>query len=136
MPSTSFTQLAVWKKARLLTVSVTALTEQYPHHQRFGLTAQMQRAAVSIGANISEGYGRGSPKDRARYYRVSQGSAEELQHCLLISRDLGYLSGTEEVWQMLDDIGAMLRRLIQDTLRDSTGVSEDPWCGSSERTPG
>ena len=116
MPTTSFTQLEVWKKARILTRTVYRLTEYFPRHQQFTLTAQMQRAVLSIGANIAEGYGRRTPKDKAYFYTVSKGSAEELQHYLIISEDLGYSRGDPEMMQDLDEVGGMLRRLTQRTL--------------------
>src|SRR5205823_3298476 len=112
MATTSFTQLDVWKKAHQVTLAIYKLTEQFPRHQLFSLTAQMQRAALSIGANIAEGYGRRAPKDKAHFYTISKGSAEELQHYLLVSKDLGYWGGDQGILQTLDEVGAMLRRLI------------------------
>jgi four helix bundle protein len=82
MTTTSFTQLEVWQKMRLLTRTIYRLTEYFPRHQQFTLTSQMQRAVLSIGANIAEGYGRRSPRDKAHFYTVSKGSSEELQHYL------------------------------------------------------
>jgi four helix bundle protein len=116
MPTTSLTQLDVWKKARLITLSIYRITEFFPRHQLYSLTAQMQRAAISIGTNIAEGYGRRAPRDKAHFYTVSKGSAEELLHCLIVSGDLGYFKGDPALFQTLDEVGGMLRRLIQKTL--------------------
>jgi four helix bundle protein len=116
MAISSFTQLDVYRKARHVTRLVYDLTEQFPRSQQFTLTPQMQRAALSIGSNIAEGFGRRTPKDKAHFYTVSKGSAEELQHFLLVAKDRAYLKGDEELWQLLEDVGAMLRRLIQRTL--------------------
>lgn len=116
MPTTSFTQMEVWKRARILTRAIYRLTEYFPRHQQFTLTSQMQRAVLSIGANIAEGYGRRTPKDKAHFYTVSKGSTEELQHYLIVSEDLGYSRGDPALLESLEEIGGMLRRLTQRTL--------------------
>ena len=116
MGITSFTQLDAWKKSRQVAQLIFSLTEKFPRDQQFTLTSQMQRAAMSIGSNIAEGFGRRAPKDKAHFYTISKGSAEELLHFLCIAKDRNYLRGDEEVWNLLDDVGAMLRRLIQRTL--------------------
>jgi four helix bundle protein len=106
MGITSFTQLDAWKNSRQVAQLIFSLTEKFPRDQQFTLTSQMQRAAMSIGSNIAEGFGRRAPKDKAHFYTISKGSA----------KDRNYLRGDEEVWNLLDDVGAMLRRLIQRTL--------------------
>lgn len=116
MPTTPFTELDVWKKTRLLTMDIYRITEYFPRHQMYGLTAQMQRAVLSIGANIAEGYGRRSPKDKARFYTISKGSGEELLHYLFVSEDLGYRKGDPELVQSVNDVCGMLRRLADRTL--------------------
>ena len=116
MPTTSFKQLDVWQKARLVTLAVYRATTAFPKHQLFSLTAQMQRAALSIGANIAEGYGRRSPRDKAHFYTIAMGSADELEHYLAIAQDLAYWNGDLSLAQLLQDVGKMLRRLIQKTL--------------------
>ena len=93
MPTTSFTQLEVWQKARQLTREVYKLTERFPRHQLFSLTSQTQRAVLSIGANIAEGYGRRAPRDKPHYYKREPGLV-----------------------QLLNSICAMLVRLTQKTL--------------------
>ena len=118
MPTTSFTQLEVWQKARLLTKAVYKLTERFPRHQLFSLTAQTQRAALSIGANIAEGYGRRAPRDKAHFYTISKGSGDELLHYLFVSEDLGYHNGVPELVQLLNSVCAMLVKLTQKTLTD------------------
>ena len=118
MPTTSFTQLEVWQKARLLTRAIYKLTERFPKHQLFSLTAQTQRAVLSIGANIAEGYGRRTPRDKAHFYSMSKSSGDELMHYLFVSQDLGYHQGVPELFQALNSIQAMLVRLTQKTLTD------------------
>ena len=118
MPTTSFTQLEVWQKARLLTRAIYKLTERFPKHQLFSLTSQAQRAVLSIGANIAEGYGRRAPRDKAHYYTMSKSSGDELLHYLFVSEDLGYHKGEPEIFQLLNSVTAMLVRLTQKTLTD------------------
>ena len=116
MPTTSFTQLDVWKKTRILTGMVYKITERFPQDQLFAITSQMQRAVLSIGCNIAEGYGRRTGKDKARFFTISKGSAEELNHLLIVAGDLGYWKEDPAVMQTLDDVAGMLRRLIDRTL--------------------
>ena len=79
----------------------------------------MRRAAVSIPSNIAEGYGRQHATDKARFYNISQGSTEELKYQIILARDLGYAENIDQLWQSLEDISRMLRRLVQSTLRTS-----------------
>lgn len=116
MPTTSFTQLDVWKKTVLLTLGIYRITEYFPKHQLYSLTAQMQRAVLSIGANIAEGYGRRTPRDKAHFYTISKGSGEELLHYLIVSELLGYFEGDAELTQLTNDCCGMLRRLTERTL--------------------
>ena len=74
-----FEQLEVWKEAHALTLRVYRLTAALPTDQRFGLVGQMQRAAVSIPANIAEGFKRRGQADKVRFYNIAQGSLEELR---------------------------------------------------------
>lgn len=116
MGTYTFKQLDVWQKTRQVTIAVYRATAAFPRHQLFSLTAQMQRAALSIGANIAEGYGRRTPKDKAHFYTVARGSADELEHYLVIAKDLGYWKEDTALLGLLDDVAGMLRRLIQKTL--------------------
>lgn len=116
MPTTSFMQLDVWKKTRQVTREIYRLTEYFPRHQMFSLSSQMQRAVLSIGANIAEGYGRRMPRDKAHYYTISKGSGEELLHYLVVSEDLGYHKGDPLLWRSVNEICGMLRRLADRTL--------------------
>lgn len=99
MPTTSFMQLDVWKKTRALTRDIYRVTGHFPSHQMYSLSAQMQRAVLSIGANIAEGYGRRTPRDKAHFYTISKGSGEELLHYLVVSEDLGYRREDPQLWK-------------------------------------
>lgn len=115
-------RLDVWKKAVEFVVAVYRATESFPRDERFGLTSQLRRAAVSIPANIAEGAGRKSQKEFAYFLSNSQGSASEVETELLIARRLNYLKQDEylALRSSLDDIGRMLTGLCQHLMsRDS-----------------
>ena len=85
-----FRRLKVWQKAHGVTLEVYRVTKSLPPKERFGLVSQMERAAVSIAANIVEGSARGGDREVARFFRYALGSAAELEYLILLSRDLGY----------------------------------------------
>jgi four helix bundle protein len=87
----NFRELKVWHKAHQLTLDVYAATKTFPRDELYGLTSQIRRAAVSIGANIAEGAGKNSSAEFGRFLQIAQGSASELEYHLLLSGDLGYL---------------------------------------------
>jgi len=92
MPTKSFEQLVVWQKAHEYVLSIYKITRLYPKDEIFGLINQMRRAAVSITANIAEGYIRIGSKDKLRFYNISQGSLEETRNFIILSKDLEYIS--------------------------------------------
>lgn len=116
----NFRDLKVWGKAHTVALEIYAATESFPAAERYGLTSQMRRAAVSIPANIAEGCVRGSDPDFARFLRMALGSASELEYLLLLTRDLkllpdadydDFLPDIEEVKRML---AALITRLKAD----------------------
>jgi len=88
----AFEKLQVWHDARNLVKLVYTVTEQFPTTEKYGLTNQMRRAAVSVVSNISEGSGRTSPKDQAHFYQLAFSSLIELLNQFIIANDLGYIS--------------------------------------------
>ena len=86
----SFTDLIVWQKAHQSVLAVYRLTKNFPKSELFGLTSQMRRAAISIPANIAEGYKKRGKPDKLRLVNVAQGSLEELRYYFILSKDLGY----------------------------------------------
>lgn len=93
--SHSFTGIIAWQKAYSFVLDVYKYTRNYPSTEKFGLCSQFQRAAVSIIANIAEGYKKMSKADKLRLMNIAQGSLEECRCYILLSKDLGYISETE-----------------------------------------
>ena len=88
----TFEDLLVWQKAHGFVLSVYGLTKSFPSDERRGLTSQFQRAAISIAANIAEGFGKKSRADNLRFLNIAQGSLEECRYYCILSRDLDYIS--------------------------------------------
>jgi len=103
----TFTDLIVWQKAHAFVLSTYRLSNSFPQSEVYGLTSQLRRAAVSIPANIAEGFKKRSDIDTARYMNIAQGSLEECRYCLILSNDLGY-ANTEQLHGQLDEIGKLL----------------------------
>ena len=88
----NFHGIVAWQKAHELVLLVYKVTKSFPDYERFGLCSQFQRAAVSIPANIAEGYKKLSRADKLRFYNIAQGSLEECRYYVLLSKDLGYIT--------------------------------------------
>lgn len=106
-------QLDVWKKGVDFVVKVYHETRALPSDEKFGLTSQIRRAAVSIPANIAEGAGRKSEKEFLNFLSIAQGSASELETELLIACRLNYIQKIKynEMLEDLNDIGRMITGL-------------------------
>jgi four helix bundle protein len=81
----------VWQKAHAFVLQVYAATRTFPKEELYGLTSQLRRAAVSIPANIAEGFRKQSRQDKARFLNISEGSLEECRYYLILAHDLGHL---------------------------------------------
>lgn len=92
---TLYTDLEVWKYARKLASNVYQLTHKFPDREKFGLSNQLRRAAISISSNIAEGCGRISFKDCTRFLYVARGSLYEIESQLYVALDLNYLNKKE-----------------------------------------
>jgi len=110
-----FRSLKVWEKAHALTLAVYKSTEQFPKQELYSLTNQMQRAAVSIPANIAEGCGKDSDAELKRYFLIAMGSASELEYLLMLACDLGYLQSNiyQSIQNDLVEMRKMLNSFIQ-----------------------
>jgi four helix bundle protein len=89
-PIKSFRDLVVWQKAMRLCEAVYTASAEFPDAERYGLTSQIRRAAVSVPSNMAEGYGRNRTKDYLRYLRIARGSLYELETQLLLAARLHF----------------------------------------------
>src|SRR5258708_14126191 len=80
----------VWLKSYELSLELYRLSRSFPREEIYGITSQLRRAAVSIGANLAEGCGRRTNAEMGRFVRIAMGSASELDHHLLLCKDLGF----------------------------------------------
>ena len=103
----TFRDLIVWQKAHALVLAVYQLTAAFPKEEKYGLSAQMRRAAVSIPANIAEGFRKRGKPDKARFMNVAEGSIEESRYYLILAQDLGYGS-TESLTNLLEEVSKLL----------------------------
>jgi four helix bundle protein len=110
----TYRDLEVWKKAMDLVVDVYRLTEEFPPQEKYGLTSQIQRAAVSVPANIAEGYGRSHRKEYLHHLSIARGSLAELETHLTLAVRLGFLPRERvlDSWTLTQAVGKMLNRLI------------------------
>ena len=103
-----FQDLIVWQKAHKFVLAASKITSTFPETEIYGLTSQLRRAAVSIPANIVEGFKKAGKADKSRFLNIAQGSLEESRYYLLLAQDLGYcdcshmLQQLEEVSKLLD----------------------------------
>jgi len=114
-----FEDLSVWQKAHELTLMVYRVSARFPREEQFGLVSQMRRAAVSVPANIAEGFKKRSRPDKVKFYNISQGSLKELRYYLILSRDLGYTTDVGPAGANLDEVGRMLHELIASIVKRS-----------------
>ncbi len=108
-----FEQLEVWQVAHQLVLDVYRTTAHYPNEEKFGLVSQMRRAAVSVPANIAEGFKRRGLGDKTHFYNIAQSSLEELRYYFILSRDLGYALDHTALIARADSIARMLTSLIK-----------------------
>jgi four helix bundle protein len=113
-PAQSFEDLIVWQKSHQLALLVYRLTADFPKSELYGLVAQMRRAAVSVPANIAEGFKRRRNPDKARCMNIAQASLEEVRYYFPLSRDLGYLKEIERA--RIDEIARLLSAYIRTVL--------------------
>lgn len=105
--SKKFTDLIVWQKAHKFVLEVYKCSAEFPKFELYGLTSQLRRAAVSIPANIVEGFAKKGKPDKLRYYNISEGSINECTYYLILAKDLGYLRN-EELNDLLEETSKLL----------------------------
>ena len=106
-PARTFQDLLVWQQAHRFVLEVYALTAAFPKQETYGLSLQIRRAAVSIPANIAEGFRRRGKADKARFMNMAEGSVEECRYYLILAKDLGY-GDTERIAASLQEVSRLL----------------------------
>ena len=96
----NFEDIVAWQKAHQFVMMVYQATKCYPEDEKYGLCSQFRRAAVSIAANIAEGYKKLSKQDKLRFFNISQGSLEECRYYCILSRDLHCIDN--DIYQQLN----------------------------------
>jgi four helix bundle protein len=117
----TFRDLVVWQKAHQFVLAVYAFTATFPKSETYGLSVQMRKAAVSIPANIAEGFRRRGKADKVRFLNTSEASLEESRYYLILSEDLGY-GKTGNLLDFLEEVSRLLNpysKAILDSSSDS-----------------
>ncbi len=104
----TFQDLIVWQKAHQFVLQVYGATRSFPRDELYGLTSQFRRAAVSIPANIAEGFRKLGPKDKARFLNTSEGSLDECRYYLILAQDLHYMNNAK-LWPVADEVSRLLQ---------------------------
>lgn len=107
LPARTFRDLQVWQKAHQFVLGVYGFTAAFPKQETYGLTSQMRRSAVSIPANIAEGFAKRSRADKARHMNIAEGSLEESRYYLILAHDLGY-GEPADLTPLLEEVSRLL----------------------------
>ncbi len=124
-PAQSFRDLIVWQKAHAFVLAVYEATRSFPREELYGLTPQFRRAAVSIPANIAEGFRKQSRADKARFLNIAEGSLEECRYYVILARDLGYLEGNA-LAQHAEEVARLLHGYRTAILSSASRLQDSP----------
>jgi len=114
-----YRRLQVWQRSHQLVLDVYRVTGAIPTAERYGLTSQLRRAALSVPTNIAEGARRTSAKEYSHFLNIAEGSLSETEYLVLVCRDLGYVQPEiaagvlSEATELLKMLGALRRRVQQ-----------------------
>jgi four helix bundle protein len=121
-PAKTFQDLLVWRKAHELVLGVYTLTAAFPKPETYGLSLQIRRSAVSVPANIAEGFRRRSRTEKARFLNMAESSLEETRYFLILARDLGY-GDTALLMTSLEEVSRLLNAYTSAILTSSSSGS-------------
>lgn len=119
----TFRDLIVWQKAHLLVLEIYRMTEHFPKSELFGLTSQLRRSAVSIPANIAEGFRKSTASEKARFFNIAQASLEETRYYLILVNDLKY-ANSKAVNVILEETSKLLNSYHK-KLKSGPKISSD-----------
>jgi len=117
-PARTFRDLLIWQKAHQFVLCVYKERQSFPPDERFGLTRQLRRSAVSLPANIAEGFVKRGIADKLRYLNIAQGSLEESRYYLILASDLG-IADLTTLEDQVDECGRMIEAYCQSARRSS-----------------
>jgi len=115
----TFEDLIVWQKAHRFVLAVYRMSQTFPRSEIYGLSSQFRRAAVSMTANIAEGFRKRGKGDKLRFYNISQGSLEECRYYLILTRDLGY-GDVSETTLLLAEVSKLLEAYSRSILNSDS----------------
>jgi four helix bundle protein len=107
----SFKELVVWQRAHAFVLAMYQLTAKFPSAEMYCLSTQTRRAAISIAANIAEGFKKRGISDKIRFFNIAQGSLEESRYYLILVQDLGYAE-TGKLDALLEEVSKLLSAYI------------------------
>jgi four helix bundle protein len=116
----SFVDLRMWQHAHRFVLEMYSLTATFPKHELFGLVSQFRRAAVSIPANIAEGYKRLSKTEKLRFFNIAQSSLEECRYYIILSKEIKYIDENQQgkLSMLLEDASKSLNNYCEKLLTD------------------
>jgi four helix bundle protein len=106
-PAKTFRDLVVWRKAHEFVLATYRFTAGFPKQETYGLCSQLRRSAVSIAANIAEGFRKRDRADKVRFMNTAEGSVEECRYYLILAQDLGY-GETKDLMAVLEEVSRLL----------------------------
>jgi four helix bundle protein len=118
-PAKNFQDLVVWQKAHQFVLSVYRYSESFPKNELYGLISQLRRSAVSIPANIAEGFKKKTRPDKARYLNIAQGSLEESRYYLILAKDLDY-GDSPVLKNQLEEVSKLLESYLSSILNSDS----------------
>jgi len=114
-----FQDLIVWKKSHEFVLATYSFTRGFPKEELYGLTSQLRRAAVSIPANIAEGFKKKGKADKARYFNIAQGSVEECKYYMILAQDLA-CGDSSQLEQQLQEVSRILEAYLYSILNSDS----------------
>lgn len=117
--------LEVWKKSLELVTEIYKITENFPEKEKFGLTLQIRRSAVSVPSNIAEGAARNTKKEFIQFLYIALGTLSELETQLIISINIGYLNQSDDIFVQIIEIRKMALGLIK-YLKSNNSITISP----------
>ncbi len=113
----SFEELIVWQKAYQFVLNIYKITENFPKHEMYGLTSQLRRSAVSIAANIADGYKKKDYKNKINFLNIAENSLQECKCYIIFANDLNYINN-KELYNDLNEIAKLLTAYVKSILQN------------------